>query len=221
MAKTVRHQELTAYWGKKDHLEESSKKTFSEMVFETLSEREPTAQELKLFDLILNLSIDHGEDTPSAIPLIEAAKGGKSMAESLSQGLLQINEHHGGAIEGAMTNLYRVQKSEMTAQSLVAEYRNNDKKLPGFGHRIYKESDPRTELIFNSLRENGLGEEFIELEAALQSELASQNGKNLPINIDGAIAVVLCTFSWEPKLGNAVFITARVPGLLAHFLNKS
>jgi citryl-CoA lyase len=224
MAKTVKHINLNAFWGEKDHLKEAQKKSFSAMVFESLVEREPNESELKLFDLILNLSIDHGEETPSAIPLIEAAKTGKTISESLAAGILQINDRHGGAVEPAMKFFYKVENETLTdaqLKDLVADYLTNKKIIGGFGHRIYKDSDPRTELIFKTLKENNLGEEFIQIAQRVQNEIAAQKGVKLPINIDGAIAVVLCTFGWEAKLGNAVFIIARTPGLIAHFLNNS
>jgi len=50
--------------------------------------------------------------------------------------------------------------------------------------------------------------------------LEIQKGQKLPLNIDGAIAVALCSFGWDPKLGKAVFIIARTPGLCGQFLNN-
>jgi citrate synthase len=41
-------------------------------------------------------------------------------------------------------------------------------------------------------------------------------GKKLPINVDGAIAALLCELDFDPVLANAFFMIARVPGLVAH-----
>ena len=41
-------------------------------------------------------------------------------------------------------------------------------------------------------------------------------GKPLPINVDGAMAAVLCELDFDPQLANAFFIMARVPGIVAH-----
>jgi citrate synthase len=221
MAKTVTHQDLQSYFGDEDHLEKAQRTSFAGMIFEALSDRAPIDAELKVFELILNLSIDHGPETPSAVPLIEAAKSGKSVSESLSAGILEINEHHGGAVEGAMRNIYEVKSEGGRVKSFVTEQVEAGKRMAGMGHRIYKDVDPRADLIFRVMRESGMSEEFIRLEEGLAKEFEVQTGKHLPINIDGAIAVVLCTFGWEARLGNAVFIIARVPGLCAHFLNNS
>lgn len=221
MAKTVRHEELKSYFGEEDHLEVSQTKSFAQMIYETLSEKIPNEDELKLFELVLNISIDHGTGAPSAVATINAAKEGKSISESVALGLKQINSSHGGAIEPCMEMLYRVQGKRVRVKDLVKEYLDNDERMPGFGHRIYKEEDPRTKLIFEKMVELGMNDEFIKIAKELEGELETQKEKKLPINIDGAIAVVLCTFGWEPRLSNAVFLCARVPGLCGQFLNTA
>ncbi len=222
MAKTVIHDEQgNAKWGESDHLEISQNRSFASLIFELLSEKVPSEQELKIFELILNISIDHGPDTLSAIETIKSAKDGKTISEGVASGILQINDSHGGAQEKLMEILYGVKSSELKVQSLVAEYIKEEKKMPGFGHRIYKDIDPRTKLILSKLTEFGMGSEFIKIAKELESELNSRIGKQLPLNIDGAIAVVLCTFGWDSKLGKAVFIIARTPGLCGQFLNNT
>lgn len=217
MAKTVVHQDLKSLWGEEDHLEISQSRSFTSMIFELLSEKIPSKEEEDLFNLILNLSIDHGPETPSAIKVIEAAKEGKTISESVAAGMLEINDVHGGAAEPLMEILYKIKHGEITAADLVKEYREQDKRLAGFGHRIYKDEDPRATLILNKLGDS----EYKTIIEDLKNELSTQTGKNLPINIDGAIAVVLCSFGWESKLGKAVFIVARVPGLIGQSLNTN
>ena len=71
------------------------------------------------------------------------------------------------------------------------------------------------------MESQGMSMEFVDLLKALQNELEKQKGLRLPINIDGAIAVVLCSFGWEPRLGKATFIVAPMPGLCGQYLNNS
>jgi citrate synthase len=47
-------------------------------------------------------------------------------------------------------------------------------------------------------------------------KIFKDGGKPLPINVDGAIAAVLCDLGIPAEIGNAFFIIARVPGLVAH-----
>ncbi len=221
MAKTVTHQELKSFWGQEDHLQAAQNKSFTQLIFELLSEKEPTPEQLQVFELILNLSIDHGPDTPSAVKVIEEAKKGETISEAVSEGIEQINDTHGGAIEPAMKMLYEIRNSKLEIRKLIEDTIKEDKRLAGFGHRIYKDLDPRAQLILNKLKDMNLGQEFIDIINQLELELESQKGRKLPINIDGAIAVALCSFGWDPKLGKAVFIIARTPGLCGQYLNNS
>lgn len=220
MAKTVKHKELKSYFGDEDHLLVSQKSSFSQLIYEMLSEKVPSDSELKIFELILNLSIDHGAETPSAVATIQAAVDGKNLSESVAAGIMQINEHHGGAIEPCMEILYSINNEQLTINNLIDEYLKEEKRLPGLGHRIYKDEDPRTKLIFEKMSELGMSDGYINIAKDLESEMETKKAKLLPLNIDAAIAVVLCTLGWDPKLSNAVFIIARTPGLCAQYLNS-
>ncbi len=222
MAKTIIHDEQgNAKWGDEDHLTVAQNQSFVGMIFELLSEKKPTPEELKVFELILNISIDHGPDTPSAIKVIEEAKEGEDISEAVAEGIEQINEVHGGAQEVLMGILYGVKSEEFRVQNLVEEYLKEGKRIPGYGHRLYKDQDPRARLILQALQENGFGNEFIKIALDLETELEKQKGNKLPLNIDGAIAAALCSFGWPAKLGKAVFIIARTPGLCGQYLNNS
>ncbi len=221
MALTLKHDNLKASLGDKDHLELSEQISFAEMIFRVLSEKKPSESELKLFELILNLSIDHGPDTPSAIKTIEATKTGSNISESVAEGIKMISDVHGGAIEPAMNFFYQISKDGKDVKSLVNEYLEEHKLIGGFGHRIYKDSDPRAQLILKKIKELGMSKDYINISLEVEKEIESNKQTHLPLNIDGAIAVLLCTFGWDSKLGKAVFIIARTPGLCAHFINNS
>lgn len=222
MAKTVSHRDLKSFFGSEDHLELAQKRSFSSLIYETLTEKAPTKEQLKVFELILNLSIDHGEETPSAKVVIEEAKNGETISEAVSEGIEEINEVHGGAAEPLMEMLYKFQISNDKFQisNEIKRMIENKEKIAGFGHRIYKDTDPRAQLILKTLKVNGFSEEFVKIAEDLRQEFNSQAGTLLPLNIDGAIAVAFCTLGLEPKLGKAVFIIARAPGLCAHYLNN-
>lgn len=234
MAHTITHQDndetKPALFGEKDHLEVAQNRTFTQMVLELLTERTPSENETKMLDLILNLSIDHGPNTPSGSATIASAKEGKTISESIAAGILQINESHGGAGEPLMEILYQLndpssrhrgEPATPGSAELVAEYLKEGKRLPGLGHRVYKNKDPRAELIMDKAIELGVGEEYVKITKELKEELFKQSGKSLPINIDGALAAVLCGFGLKPEVGIAIFIIARTPGLIGQYLNNS
>jgi len=62
----------------------------------------------------------------------------------------------------------------------------------------------------------GIAGKHVRIARAVEKELEITLGKSLPINVDGAIAAVLCELGIPPEIGNAFFIIARVPGLVAH-----
>lgn len=221
MAKTVKHIDLKSFFGSEDHLELAQTRTFSSLIYETLTEKTPTEAELKVFELILNLSIDHGTDTPSAKVVIEEAQTGETISEAVAEGIEEINDTHGGAAEPLMKSLYEIRNTNIEIRKYIEEKIAKGEKLAGFGHRIYKNEDPRAQLILKTLTNNGFPDDFINIAEELRQEFDTQAGKLLPLNIDGAIAVALCTLGLDPKLGKAVFICARIPGLCAHYLNNA
>lgn len=219
MAKTITHKDNLPFFGDKELLEVAPTRNFANMIFEMLSGNTPNIHQAKLFETILNISIDHGEETPSAVEVIKSAKDGKNISESIANGILQINNTHGGAIEPTMELLYKIKNKKLKVKNVVKEYLNDAKRMPGFGHRIYK-IDPRSQLLFALAKNEGISEEFIRITIEIEKELIEAKGKPLPINIDGAIAAILCAFGWESRLGKAVFIIARTPGLCGQFLNQ-
>jgi len=218
MAKTVTHKNELPYFGKDSLLEIAPKRSFAAMIFELLSGKTPKESQLKVFETILNISIDHGPETPSALEVVKTAKEGKLITQSVAAGILQINDYHGGAIEPAMELLYRVKNEKLKVKSLVREYISLDRRIPGFGHRIYK-VDPRSQLLFELSQKEKASQEYIKLAKEIEKELSVVKKRELPVNIDGAIAAILCGFGWDSSLGKAVFVIARTPGLIGQYLN--
>ena len=220
MAKLVTHKDNLPFWGDKELAKISETKNFPDMVFELLSEREPSPSESKIFNLILNLSIDHGPETPSAKATTENVEDGESINKAVAKGIEEINDKHGGAGEKAMEMFYEIKKSSQLSADFVKKALAKSEKIYGYGHRIYKK-DPRAEAILELLQKENLAEDYISIACEIESQLLAQKGINLPINIDGAMAVAFCIFGWTPKLAKAVFIISRTAGLCGHYLNNS
>lgn len=217
MVKTVTCKNEKPYFGKEDLLEIAPKRSFAAMIFESLSGTRPNGHQAKIFETILTISIDHGPETPSAVETITKAKEGKLITQAVAAGILQFNDYHGGAIEPAMELFYKVKRNKLQVTSIVREYLSLDRRIPGFGHRVYK-IDPRSQLLFELVKKEKLPQVYISLAKEIQKTLSEMKKRELPINIDGAIAAILCTFGWKPALGKAVFIIARTPGLSAQYL---
>jgi citrate synthase len=104
---------------------------------------------------------------------------------------------------------------EEIAAMVTKEYRERNERLPGFGHRIHTE-DPRTIKLFQIASDLGISSEHIKMAKAIEDAIEQESGKRLPINVDGAIAALLCEMDFRPELANAFFMLARLPGLVAH-----
>jgi citrate synthase len=119
-------------------------------------------------------------------------------------------------IQGAVRRRKELNKTEQEmATLLVNEYKEKNKRLPGFGHRIHTK-DPRTVKLFQIASELGISGENVGMAKAIEDAMEKDNGKRLPINVDGAIAALLCEMKFPSELANAFFMLARFPGLVAH-----
>lgn len=197
--------------------------SFSEAVFLAFANRLPSKTEAQMIEAILVSSVDHGATPPSCQAARTVAMTGSPMNAAVAAGILAISTHHGGAIENCMRMLIQVvdrfQSSDKTieafAEDIVTEFRQDNKRLPGFGHR-YHTQDPRAVKLFAIARNLNAAGNHIQMASALEKAVEPILGRRLPINVDGAIAAALCDLGLPPELGNAFFMIARVPGLVAH-----
>lgn len=219
MATIITHKNNIPHFGKHPLVKAVMNTTFSALVFQVLSEKKPTALELELFDLLLKLSLDHGTDAPSAKSTTEAARQGASISEAVGEGIQTICESHGGAQEPLMRIFYDIASGKTNAKNTVEKLLSDKKRVPGFGHRIYKK-DPRTELILETMEKLKFPKKYIILSNEIERELKHAfPQKTLPLNVDGAIAIALCTLKWKPEWSQAIFITARSAGLCGQYIN--
>ncbi len=194
--------------------------SFAEAVYLALNGELPSADVARMMNAILVSSIDHGASPPSALAARTVASTGAPLNAAVAAGILSINRHHGGAIQGCMeivqSGIDRVNQSGDTvdkiASDLVAEHKASGKRIAGMGHRIHTD-DPRTAKLFQLAQELGIAGEGIQMINAIQSSL-KDSGKALPINVDGAIAAVLVELDIPFEFANAMFFIARVPGLI-------
>lgn len=201
--------------------------SFAQLIYLLFKGELPDAGTGKLIEAILVSSIDHGTTPPSTLSAITVASTGAPLNAALAAGILAIAEYHGGAIEECMHILQlaaqKVNKENLSptaaAQKIITEYRQQNKRLSGFGHRLHT-SDPRTKKLFKLADEYGLTVRFVPLARVLEAEMEKIFQKKLPLNVDGAIATLLCEMDFDPIFANAFFIMARVPGLVAHIYEE-
>jgi len=196
--------------------------SFGEMVYLVLKGELPTPEIGKLMDAILVSSVDHGATPPSALAARTVASGGAPLTTAIAGGIMTINRHHGGAIEGCMKVLGELVAHKRAgnldtltaAREKMAEFRAQKIRVPGYGHRVHT-ADPRTKRLFALAEETGVAGEYIEMAHALRQAMKESLGRDLPMNVDGGIAAVLCELGFPPDLGNGFFAISRTVGLTA------
>jgi len=196
--------------------------TFAQAIWLILMGELPDEKLTKLLDVIFVSSIDHGSSPPSCLAARTVASTGAGLSASVAAGIMSINRHHGGAIEGCFLSLDEaVQKAKAeglsfddAAKALLAEYKTKKKRIPGFGHRIHS-ADPRTARLFEACDEYGFSGDHVQMARAFENAF-EKAGKALPLNVDGALGAVLGDLGVPAMMMNGFFMVARIPGILAH-----
>jgi len=197
--------------------------SFAQAIYLVLKGELPSAEVGRLVDAIFVSSVDHGASPPSVLAARTVASTGAELNSAIAAGVTAISRFHGGAIEEGMILFLEIAarmnekeaSEDEASREVLQEMKEKGKRASGFGHRIHTQ-DPRTEKLFSLAEELGLAGKFVRIARAAEKLLAELIGKRLPINVDGAIAALLCELDIPPDIGNAFFIIARVPGLVAH-----
>lgn len=196
---------------------------FSHVVYLLLKGDLPDKSQGRMMDAILTACIDHGVTPPSAMATRVVASGGVPLPTAVAAGILSIGDAHGGAIEkGALFMQDGVKQMhdeglavDEMASRLVTESREKKQRILGFGHRVHT-ADPRTKRLFQIAKEEHITGDHVKLAKAIEHVLHEQTGRNLPINVDGAIAAIISDMGFDWRLGKGFFLIGRVAGLTAH-----
>ncbi|HWF81693.1 MAG TPA: citrate synthase [Streptosporangiaceae bacterium] len=124
---------------------------------------------------------------------------------------------HGGASFGAETML-RAAGKPADAVRAVGELLRRGERIPGFGHFVYEDTDPRAVFLMNLIRQTAPDSQRL---AVAEAVLSEARGRALPApNIDFALAVLVTVGDMIPGAGEMIFAVARAAGWLAHALEE-
>ncbi len=203
---------------------------FGETIYLLLTGDLPTPSIGRLIDAMLVSFIDHGATPPSTLAARNAATTGASLRGSVAAGVLGFGRHHGGDIlacrqlvdEGLA--LVRAGQTLSKAAAAVAARLVDTGEIPppGFGHR-YHTKDPRAARLLQMAHELEVDHEHTGFIRALEHALSQHpalTDRSLPVNVDGAIAVICGDIGLSPQVADALVLISRVPGLAAHALEE-
>ena len=198
--------------------------TFPQMIWLMLRGDLPTAPQAKLLDAALVAAVDHGPQAPSIATARMAITCGVGLQNAMASAVNTLGDVHGGAGEQAVM-LYHNAAEHGVSEALALWRRTHGPIIPGFGHRFHKPRDPRAprllELVASAAEAGVVSGEFAKIAEEIQPALETGKGKPVPMNIDGATAVIFAELGFEPPLARGLFVLSRSVGILAHAWEQS
>ncbi|GAA4358210.1 citrate synthase [Angustibacter luteus] len=177
-----------------------------------LSERTPTDRLLGCLDAALVLMLDH-DLAVSTVAARTAASVRAHPYAVVATGLAAME----GPLHGAASTLARdllTDAAERDPQLVVADHLRTGRHLPGFGHPLYPDGDPRAAALLALLADEPAAADVVELVERL-ADAADQRP-----NVDLALAALGAASGMVRDGGEVVFCVARSVGWIAHALEE-
>ncbi|HEX2849636.1 MAG TPA: citrate/2-methylcitrate synthase [Acidimicrobiales bacterium] len=181
-----------------------------------LSSRRATAERVRLLDAAMIMLADH-ELAASTFAARVAASTWADPYLVVEAGFAALGGPlHGGASDQARRMLRDASRSGDAAAVVGARLRDGE-LIPGFGHRVYLDRDPRADLLLRLLEDAGA----LDRVAAARGVLETMRRRKLPFaNIDFALAVLAEDNDMIAGATEITFAIARVVGWLAHAVEE-
>ncbi len=188
----------------------------------------PSDDQARLLECALVAAVDHGPQAPSIAAARMAVTCGLGLNGAMASAVNMLDDVHGGAGEQAVELYGWIDKAVRDGATLEeASPRMIDRWqaerttfVPGFGHRFHKPVDPRAPrllgLVDEAAVEGTVSGRFAAIGRAVQRTLNARKKKPVPMNIDGATAVVYAELGFPPPLARGLFCLSRSVGVLAH-----
>ena len=199
--------------------------SFAQAIYLALKGELPSPEVGRLIDAIFVSSIDHGASPPSVLAARTVASTGARAQRRRRRRRAGHQPLPRRGDRGGPAPVPRDRQAGRRAEAdEPAAIRRRPRRDEGQGASAPRASatasTPRTRGRPSSSpwpRSSHLAGRYVRIARGVEDALAEQaGGKPLPINVDGAIAALLCDLGIPPEIGNAFFIISRVPGLVAH-----
>jgi citrate synthase len=185
----------------------------------------PSAGQAKLLEAALVAGVDHGPHAPSIAISRMAVTCGLSLNGAMASAINVLDDVHGGAGQQCMELYQAIHKAQddgvqdAVQVELARFIAERGRIVPGFGHRFHP-VDPRSgrllALVDEARAKSAVSGRYAGIGRDVEAALQRLKGRHLPMNIDGATAVIFCELGFAPPLGRGLFILSRSVGILAH-----
>jgi citrate synthase len=181
---------------------------------------------VRALDMLFILHADHEQNcSTSTVRLVGSSQA--NLFTSISGGINALwGPLHGGANQAVLEMLEKIRTSGGDVQDFVKKVKNREDnvKLMGFGHRVYKNYDPRARIVKEQadkiLGKLGGDDELLDIAKALE-EVALTDGffieRKLYPNVDFYTGVIYRAMGFPTRMFTVLFALGRLPGWIAHW----
>jgi citrate synthase len=199
-----------------------------DMAYLEITGRVPTPQESVMFNALAVTLVEHGIVPSTLAARITYLGAPEAMQAAVAAGLCGLGSVFVGSTEGAAAMLREAIPDranpgdlDVAAKDIVARFRAAKKIIPGVGHPLHKDGDPRTPRLFQLAAQNGFDGPYVKLMQAVSRQAEAAAGRRLPINATGAIGAIACEMNLPQPVVRGIGVMARAIGLVAHLLEES
>jgi len=204
---------------------------FGELSFWLATQRRPTSGEVRVFEAVLAALADHGFTPTAIVTRLTWLSAPDSVQGALASGLLGGGSRFLGVTEDCGRFLHDVLASvdeppaddadwDALALATVRQRREAGQLVPGLGHHVHKDGDPRTARLMDIAREEDLVGPHLQLFAAIGRVHGEVLGRTLPLNGAGVCGAALADLGLPIELLRAFALLARTAGLIGQLAEE-
>ena len=199
--------------------------SFTELLLLQALGKEPSGAQSRIVDAVLVTIMEHGL-VPSAIATRLTHHGApESFQGAVVAGLLGVGDRYAGTAGecGALLeDIVAAPGPERRSRSIetVRSLRQLRRPVPGFGHPIHSEVDPRVGKLLQIARETEVDGEYLSALELLENAVQEVISNSLVMNVSAAIAAVLAEAGVPAPLMRGIVLTARCAGLVGHLFEE-
>ncbi len=202
--------------------------SFPQMIWLMTRGSLPTPAQSELLECALVAAVDHGPQAPSIAAARMAVTCGLGLNGAMASAVNMLDDVHGGAGEQAVEFYGWIHEvvsngQDMTeaANTMIDRWQaERTDYLPGFGHRFHTPEDPRAprllSLVADAAAAGTVSGIYGQIGQTVQTVLNSRKGRPVPMNIDGATAVIYAELGFAGPLARGLFCLSRSVGIIAH-----
>jgi citrate synthase len=205
---------------------------FGELAFWLATQRRPSRGETRVFEAVLAALADHGFTPTAIVTRLTWLSAPDSVQGALAAGLLGGGSRFLGVTEDCGRFLHDVLTSvegglptddagwDALALETVTAQRAARRFVPGLGHHVHKQGDPRTPRLFQIAAEEGLSGPHLSLFAAIGRVHPQVLGRTLPLNGAGVCGAALADLGLPLELLRGFALLARTAGLIGQLAEE-